>query len=313
MNHNQLFMDAKTTQYGSHMVMTGSKKPTRTIYINIDTRFRDDTNSSTLASYNITLPDRILGVRSMEVVSAEIPYTMYNVSSNIGNNRFYISYTTNDINNVETVTIPDGNYTSQSTLLTQINTQISSLDSSYNTLSVYSENVTGTTYMCNMKNTAQSGSLQINFGNLAHSPHEKANLRGTIGWKLGFRDTNYVISSSSGVSGESFIDISAPKYVYISLDDYSRSVNNSFIAPFSRSVMNKNIIAKIPVSSSGFSFGDTIRANFINGTLVSDTRVFMGNSGVDLQKFKVELVDEFGTPVDMNEMDFSFTLRLELE
>lgn len=308
---NQLFMDAKTTQYGSHMVMTGSKKPTRTVYINIDTRFRDDTNSSTLASYNITLPDRILAVRSMEVVSAEIPYTMYNVSSNIGNNKFYIYYNTNDNTNAKLVTIPDGNYTSPSTFISQINTQISSLDSSYNKLSLYTQLVTGTTYMCNIKNTSSNHSLQINFGNLSHTPHEKSNLRGTSGWKLGFRDTNYIVNAQSGISGESFIDISAPKYVYISIDDFTRSVNNSFISPFSRSVMNKNTIAKIPISSSGYSFGETIRANFINGTLVSDTRVYMG--GVDLQRFKVELVDEFGTPVDMNQMDFSFTLRLELE
>jgi hypothetical protein len=305
-----MFMDSKTTQYGSHMVMTGTKKPTRTVYINIDSRFRDDTNSSKLASYKITLPDKVLGVRSMEVVSAEIPYTIYNFSSNIGNNHFYISYNTDDYSNIQTITIPDGNYTTSS-LVTSINSQISALDSSYNTLSFYTQVATGTTYTCNMLNST-AHSLQVNFGNITHTPHEIADLRKTAGWKLGFRSLNYVVSAATGVSGESFIDVTAPKYVYISIDDYSQSVNNSFIAPYSRSIMNKHIIAKIPISTTA-TFGDLIRANFINGTLVSDTRTYMGTRGADIQRLNVEVVDEFGAPVDMNQMDFSFTLRLELE
>jgi len=310
---NNLFMDTKTTQYGSHMVMTGSRKPTRTVYVNIDTKFRDATNSSTLSDYTITLPERLNSVHSMEVISAEIPYTIYNISSAIGNNTFYLSYITNDTTNIKTIEISDGNYSSQSSIIDAINTSIKTLDSSYNTFQLKTESVAnGNTYMCVLDNSANTHSLHINFGNISHAPHERAALRGRLGWKLGFRDLNYVVPSAQTVSGEAFIDIYPPKYLFLVVDDFAKGSNNSFIAPFYKGIMNKNIIARIPIPINQYTFGQIVYANVIKGTMISDTRTYTG-TGADLQRLKVQLVDEFGSLVDLNEMDFSFVLKLEVE
>ena len=311
---NNLFMDTKTTQYGSHMVMTGSRKPTRTVYVNIDTKFRDATNSSTLADYTITLPERLNSVHSMEVISAEIPYTIYNISSAIGNNIFYLSYETNDTANIKTIQIADGDYSTAASIVSAINTSISALDSSYNTFALSTESVVGgaSSYMCVLDNSAGTHSLHLNFGNIAHAPHERAALRGRLGWKLGFRDLNYVVSAAETVSGEAFIDVSPPKYVFLVVDDFAKGANNSFVAPFYKGIMNKNIIARIPITTDQYTFGQTIFANTIKGTMISDTRTYTG-TGADLQRLKVQLVDEFGALVDLNEMDFSFVLRLEVE
>lgn len=310
---NNLFMDTKTTQYGSHMVMTGSRKPTRSVYVNIDTKFRDATNSSTLADYTITLPERLNSVHSMEVISAEIPYTVYNISSAIGNNVFYLSYETNDTTNIKTVQISDGEYSTPASIVTAINSSIQTLDSSYNTFALSTEAVAGgSSYVCVLDNSAGAHSLHINFGNIAHAPHERAALRGRLGWKLGFRDLNYVVSAAQTVSGEAFIDVSPPKYLFLVVDDFAKGANNSFIAPFYKGIMNKNIIARIPIPTDQYSFGQTIYANTIKGTMVSDIRTYSG-TGADLQRLKVQLVDEFGSVVDLNEMDFSFMLRLDVE
>lgn len=310
---NNLFMDTKTTQYGSHMVMTGSRKPTRSVYVNIDTKFRDATNSSTLADYTITLPERLNSVHSMEVISAEIPYTVYNISSAIGNNVFYLSYETNDTTNIKTVQIADGEYSTPASIVTAINSSIQTLDSSYNTFALSTEAVAGgSSYVCVLDNSAGAHSLHINFGNIAHAPHERAALRGRLGWKLGFRDLNYVVSAAQTVSGEAFIDVSPPKYLFLVVDDFAKGANNSFIAPFYKGIMNKNIIARIPIPTDQYSFGQTIYANTIKGTMVSDIRTYSG-TGADLQRLKVQLVDEFGSVVDLNEMDFSFMLRLDVE
>jgi hypothetical protein len=76
--------------------------------------------------------------------------------------------------------------------------------------------------------------------------------------------------------------------------------------------MNKNVIAKIPIDSTKYSFGEIIQSSIVNGTMVSDTRLYNG-SGADIQRLLISLVDEYGSVVDLNQMDFSFVLKLEVE
>jgi hypothetical protein len=106
---NELFFEPKTTQYGSHMIMSNVHKSNKTKYINIDTKFREEYNYSQISNYNIILPERITEVKSMRVVSAEIPMTFFNISSSLGNNYFYI-YNTTTPNNSKKINIPDGQY-----------------------------------------------------------------------------------------------------------------------------------------------------------------------------------------------------------
>jgi di/tripeptidase len=108
LDNNELFLEPKTTQYGGHMVMTNVMKPMKKKYINIDTRFRDEYNSGSLVNYNITLPERITEVKSIIITNIEIPNSIYNISSSIGNNAFNIINT--DSNTKKNVIIPDGNY-----------------------------------------------------------------------------------------------------------------------------------------------------------------------------------------------------------
>lgn len=311
--NNNLFMDTTTTQYGSHMVMTGTRKPIRNIYINIDTKFRDITNNSTLADYTINLPEKINSVHSMEVISIEIPYTIYNISSAIGNNKFYISDNINDIKNIKSVIINDGTYNSPENIITALNSSIQELDSSYNTFALNIKNIgdNNYSYMCILDNSAGLQSLQLNFGNISNNLYDLALMRGGLGWKLGFRNLNYVIKSGETISGETFIDIYSPKYLFLVIDDFAKGTN-SFIAPFNKGLMNKHIIARIPIPTNKYNFGEIIQANIINGTMVSDIRNYIGN-GNNLQKLRVQLVDEYGSLVDLNEMDFSFVLKLEIE
>jgi hypothetical protein len=315
-----LFLDGQTVQYGSHMVMTGGSKPhVRTMYINIDTRFRDVANSSTLADYTFTLPERLNNVRSMEVVGIELPNTIYNFSSSLGNTTFTLSKSPLE-SKYNTITIDDANYSSPSGLVTVINANIAALaatDASYSHFSLSAATVAGGGYRCIMNNGAAGTTLYAVF---AERGGGGGGGGGGLGWKLGFRESNYKIGAGVTVSGESFMDIFSPKYVYLVIEDYSKSsANKSFISPYFMSVMNKNIIAKIPISAgiiSGtkYNFGDMINANIVNGSMMSDVRTYggAGDAGVDLQRLRIQLVDEFGNIVDLNEMDFSFSMKLEL-
>jgi len=137
---DNLFLEPKVKQYGSHMVMSNVNKPTKTKYVNVDTKFSDEYNNFMVANYNITLPERINDVKSLTVANMELPMSFYNISSALGNNSFQITnleavtnapyliqLSTGYINSnnqfVDTIVIPDGYYTI-SELKTTINSQI---------------------------------------------------------------------------------------------------------------------------------------------------------------------------------------------
>jgi len=140
---SDLFLDPKVKQYGSHMVMSNVHKPTKTKYVNIDTKFSDEYNNFSVANYNITLPEHINDVKSLTVTNMELPMSFYNISSSFGNNSFQITnlevdttlpyltqLSTGSINAnnqfVDTIVIPDGYYTIDE-LKTTINNQINKI------------------------------------------------------------------------------------------------------------------------------------------------------------------------------------------
>lgn len=107
-NSRELFMEPKTTQYGSHMVMTNVNKPNKKKFINVDTKFREEYSANTYVeetTFNISLPEKINEIKSMTVHTVDLPVTTFNVSSAIGNNAFQITnmnvaYDTIDMSNV---------------------------------------------------------------------------------------------------------------------------------------------------------------------------------------------------------------------
>jgi hypothetical protein len=78
----------------------------------------------------------------------------------------------------------------------------------------------------------------------------------------------------------------------------------------SKSFINKNIIARIATNFADFPYGSILTARK-NGLLVCDCREFTGK--VNLQKLNVQLVNEYGYPVNLNGLDFSFCIEVEHE
>ena len=73
--------------------------------------------------------------------------------------------------------------------------------------------------------------------------------------------------------------------------------------------MNKNILARMPVDN-GYVFGNMISGTQQNN-LLSDIRKY--GSKTTIYKLKIQLVDEWGVPLDLNKLDFSFVLEVEYE
>jgi hypothetical protein len=132
-----------------------------------------------------------------------------------------------------------------------------------------------------------------------------------LGWILGFRNISYTVSAGSTLFSESIIDLTGPRYLYLILDEFTNSNTQSFISPLPTSIINKNILAKITIDYAHYSFGQIITANPTNGLLITDNRSYNGK--VNLQKLKIQLVNEYGNPINLNGLDFSFCLEIECE
>lgn len=318
-DNKELFLGPKVTQYGSHMVMTQVQKETKKKYWNIDTQFRDDydtydTSANYLTKYTFTLPQPINDVKSISVANFELPMTFYNISSSLGNNTFKVTHGTgsNPVINYHYIVVPDGQYTA-STLSSTINTQMIGrglTDLSLNIVNGYSSfGHASTTYTIDF--AVKTNYTSSSSTNSVLSDFDKYNIKSKLGWLLGFRNTSYSTTSPGRIVSEQLLDLNRLHYLYLVVDEFSSNTPNSFISPFSTSILNKNILAKIIIDSTTYSFGSVLPASYANGHLQSDKRTYSGK--VNLQKLKVQLVNEYGIPVDLNGSDFSFCLEIDYE
>ena len=313
-DNKDLFLEPKVSQYGSHMVMTNVYKSSKTKYINIDTRFRDEYNYTETVNYNITLPERINDVKKLRVKSVELPITFYNISSTLGNN--YFKLTQVDSQKSAVITLDDGQYDTAG-IVSEINSKISLLDGSLNYLRFQiSEN--RSSFYREKLNTYDSD-LQIDFAVDKYGSFDKYNVKTKLGWILGYRNITYTIYNNYGVApveyvysiGECFVDLTGCRYLYLAIDEFSKSNPNSFITPLPTSFINKTIIARITMDKAVHGFGSVLPADIINGLLISDERTYTGK--IDIHKLNIQLLSEYGLPISINGMDFSFCLEIEHE
>ena len=301
-----LFLEPKVNQYGSHMVMTNVTKPTKTKYINLDTKFSDDFNYNrcgnsyynSIESYTFTLPERLTEVKSMKVLSVEIPMSIYNISTSLGNNFFKVVDDTTSASSM--IIVDPSNYTIAG-LKDEINNKLALLTTlSYTDVSSNFSNLTAPVPYTVFFDTDICGNF------------DKYNFRSKLGWALGFRDQSYNITPPNIISSESFIDLSNPRYLFLVVDEFNNCVQNTFISPVNGSLMNKKILARISVDKARYPFGTILHSYENYGSLVSDTRYYSGGK-VDIQKLNVQLVNEYGFPMNLNGLDFEFLIEVIFE
>lgn len=299
-----MFLSPKVTQYDNHMVMTNVTKPSKIKYVNIDTRFREeysDYAANSLASCSISLPERITEVKSIKVRNAEIPLSMYNISAAIGNNCFQIVDVATTPPTKTMIVIPDGQYTTTLSIFQAI--AIATTAGNINLFYSISPNSKSIL-------SANTGSVTVNFAVKSTGEPDAYNFKQKLGWLLGFRNPSYIVNTS-GTTSEAVLDLNGSRYLYLVLDEFTRGNQNSFIAPLPSSLLRKSILARISMDPAHYSYGKILTANNYNGLLLTDTREYTGR--VDLQKLSIQLVDEFGNPVSLNGLDYSFCLEVEHE
>lgn len=282
-------------------VINPIKKRTIRKNLNIDTRFRDNYYSSSSTNFNFSLPLNIDNVLQMQLNAIELPTSYYTVSKQYNNNFFNI--TVNGQNSV--ISIPDGNYT-QTTIMDIINTQLSLAAAPFSYIS-FIINLTNSKTGSAQTLVGPNGSgvvneLELNFQADKNGLEDRNTpLPLKFGWSLGFRNGLYV--GNTNYVSEGIVDVTGPKYLYLVVDDYNNSVNNYFISAFNSSILNNNILARISLQANNFNI---LQQNNLN--LVTTPREYFGP--INLQTMNVQLLDEYGRIVDLNNMDFSFCLNL---
>ena len=271
--------------------------------INIDTRFRDNYYSTQAANFHLDLPLRFTQVVSLQLSALELPTTFYSISGVFGNNFFVLN-----INVPLIVTIPDGNYDYLS-LQKYINNflQNQTVDVLYKDIEFIADNSISGTGSGKMVVGIKAGSLISSFAiNLQTdrfgNEDRQTPLPLKCGWLMGFRE-GYYENNVSYIS-EGIIDLVGTKYIYLVVDDFNNSVNDGFYGAFTTSILNKNILARISLQGSVFSV--LSQSNFL---LTTTPRQYFGP--VDIQKLQIQLLDEYGRILNLNNMDYSFCLTFQ--
>jgi hypothetical protein len=300
---------------------------TRTITkcLNIDTRFRNNIQTTNSSDFTIHLPTRFNKVVSMQLSTIELPMSFYGISANYGNSHLWLKVIFHQNDTPETITeyekmivIPDGNYTACD-LIDMLNQMIcpKTLDGEIANPTDILSYVRFTLDM----NCHGSGSRLVSIGpcipsnveitiknihldftrNIEGLP-DSTSLYTKLGWNLGFTKDCYF--DSDFYTGESPIEPST-KYVYLAIDDFNNNSNNHFISAFNQSIFGADIIARISVrggSSNSIDNNDLV--------LVSEPRIYFGP--VDIQRLRVRLYDEHGRNLQMNRSNYSFCLTLKM-
>lgn len=282
-------------------VINPIKKRTIRKNLNIDTRFRDNYYSTASSNFSIQLPLNIDNVLQMQLSAIELPTSYYVVTKQYNNNYFNIVVNGQNV----VITIPDGNYT-QTTIMDIINTQLSSAGAPFNFIS-FIVNLTNTTTgsaqtMVGPNGTGVVTHLELNFQYDRNGVEDRGTpLPLKLGWNLGFR--NGIYSGVTNYVSEGIVDLTGPRYFYLVVDDYNNNVNNNFYSAFNSSILNKNILARISLQANQFNI---LEQNNLN--IVTTPREYFGP--INLYTMNVQLLDEYGRIVDLNNMDYSFCLTL---
>ena len=166
--------------------------------------------------FTTNLSSKLKNVVQLSLLSAQIPYTWYNIDSAYKNNFFYL-------NNVR-IEVPSGNYT------------IDTLFATLNNLNIFSGVASITIDDVTKKTFIQSKSGDVNISFFTQGENFKNN---SLGWLLGFRDVEYI---GNTLTSECVVNINHTQFFFVIVDDFVNNRDNSELI----SVYNENTALDMP-------------------------------------------------------------------
>ena len=285
---------------------------TQTIVLN--SLYREDYANTISTDFTINLSNYFKNVLSIRLSSLQLPNVIYCISQSNKNNALYISEQGTGVEGV--IIIPDGNYditSFVSVLKTQINYQLNTTNflvtqDIYTKKITISNNINNFTmnfakdYVPNTDNTLTTDYI-INKNYKQYECVDISEPYKRLGWVIGYRKIVYIGEYSYETEG--LYNSSFTNYIYFVMNDFNYSQSQNIIGMFAKSTIKDNILAVIPLTSDSFNICFDNGADFIE-----KKREYFGP--VNIQRLKIQLYNQYGEILDLNNMDFSFSLELEL-
>jgi hypothetical protein len=313
-------------------------RKTITKLLTVDSRFRNNYDTSISTDYKVDLPYVINNVIEMKLSDVEFPTTYYPFTDSYENNYFWIKYTYNisedlSINKYIYFIVESGNYYHQ-TMISKLSNSFIDLgvplkfdfNLDYNnpggigvgdgkvTLRIDNDSSLNVVNITNIELNFKGSKITEDFPewNKTHIVSDEEELKffsktsnipyqQRMGWMLGYRKDYYSIGTS--YQSEGILDILGPKYLYLLVDDLNSSSNVNFFSSSEKSLLDGNIIARI--SLKGYAFSIQAQGDF---GIYTEPRYYYGP--VNIHKLEVKVIDEYGRLVNLNGIDFSFTLNM---
>lgn len=309
--------------------------------LTVDSRFRPNYLGTLSTDFDINLPYIINNVTELRLSDVEFPATFYPFQEEFENNYLWLKYTftySTDTTYSESkyiyFYITPGNYY-QDTLITEMQTVITNEgapltishdldfdndggvgDGTGKLTIEYSGDTTNSIVITDLELNMRGskileGEYNYNVSHVIDSDDDKINKyyntdsainhRERMGWMLGFRDSLYTGSTSYTSQGQ--LDVIGPRYVYLLVDDFNTSSNVNFFSNDETSLLTDNILGRISLKAGAFSVQS--QNDF---SIYGEPRYFFGPVNID--RLHVRVIDEFGRTVNLNGMDFSFSIQM---
>ena len=279
------------------------KRITQLQNLNLNSSFRHNYYESVSTDFDYLLPTEIKNVISMRLASIELPNSWYLFSQKRGNNQFIVKTMLNNVLESYQIIIPDGNYDNDS-LSQYLNTHYFTSASTTSSLQYIKISIPDNNLKTEFQVTGLPVGFSFSFSLYFYKPASPDNIMKTVGWIMGFRFPMYM-NIETTIQSEGLYDGNGDRYIYLSVTDYQYNTNSTNVVGFDGSSMDEDILAKVQLIQGKLSM-----AMEDNNHPLTKRRVY--NGPVNLRKFHISILDAFGDVVELNDMDFSFTLELEI-
>ena len=260
----------------------------------LNSLFREDYKNTSSTDFNLVLPYQFKNVLSIRLSSIQLPNVIYCFSGAKMNNIMFIEETGDDYHAKGTIILPDGNYSVTELASTLERTINECLDINPPRFKVRGDEASQKVTIFNDYSTFSMNFLK---------DVESSDFNSTLGWIMGFREKTY--ECSTRYTCEAVYNSAASDYIFFILNDFNNSQTQTILAMYSKSYIGDNILAMVPLTSKSYHM------TFNNGhDFIEKKREYFGP--VNLQRMKIELRNQFGELLDLNSMDFSFSLEVEM-
>ena len=287
----------------------------------IDSRFRPNYSNTTSTNFGVEILEDDKRVNEMRICDVELPTSYYIFNDAYNNNYFWLKVVFITGTRYVYVYVPPGNY-SPTRLIQTLNSAIQQFAGFGNIVVSHDlTNVNGINEGTGKVSFGFTGvniiSIEVNFNATSIINQTSTLLLAVVdplipmylqtstipliqrlGWFMGFRNGLY----TSNIVSESILDVFGPRYLYLLVDDHTLGVNSDFKVTNLNSIPG-TVLARISIKNPPFNIQTEHDLS-----VYAQPRYYYGP--VNVKKLDIKLLDEFGRIVNLNNCDFSFTLRL---